>query len=132
MTGREWTVEEMTAAVERGPHESSLTSEAIQHFAAEVLEKVATGQAKVVNWDDIKDNPPPQLKISPVAAIPHKSKAFRTILDLSFRLRLKDGGVDKNGTKRGNRPDRTCPQTDYPCICRGGGRGEDLHSKMGY
>ena len=93
MTGRDWTVKEMTAAVERGPHESSLTNEAIQHFAAEVLEKVATGQARVVNWDDIKDNPPPQLKISPVAAIPHKSKAFRTILDLSFRLRLKEGGV---------------------------------------
>ena len=93
MTGREWTREEMMAAVERGPHESSLTDDAIQHFAAEVLEKVATGQAKVVNWDDIKENPPPQLKISPVAAIPHKSKAFRTILDLSFRLRLKNGGV---------------------------------------
>ena len=93
MTGRDWTVQEMTEVVERGPHESALTSEAIQHFAAEVLEKVATGQAKIVDWDDIKDDPPPQLKISPVAAIPHKSKAFRTILDLSFRLRLKEGGV---------------------------------------
>ena len=39
------------------------------------------------------DNPPPQLKISPIAAIPHKSKAFRSILDLSISLRLKNGGI---------------------------------------
>jgi hypothetical protein len=51
------------------------------------------GQAKLVLWDDIKDNPPPQLKISPIAAIPHKSKAFRSILDLSFSLHLKNGGI---------------------------------------
>jgi hypothetical protein len=44
--------------------------------------------------DDIKDNPPEQLKISPIlAAIPHKSNAFRSILKLSFQLRLKNGGM---------------------------------------
>jgi hypothetical protein len=43
--------------------------------------------------DDIKDNPPRELKISPIAAISHKSKAYRLILDLSFRLWLKNGGV---------------------------------------
>lgn len=47
----------------------------------------------MVEWDSIKDNPPRELKISPIAAIPHKSKAFRSILDLSFALRLKNGGV---------------------------------------
>jgi hypothetical protein len=31
--------------------------------------------------------------VSPVAAIPHKSRAYRSILDLSFALRLDDGGV---------------------------------------
>jgi hypothetical protein len=46
-----------------------------------------------VLWDSIKDNPPKELKISPIAAIPHKSKDFRSILDLSIRLRLKNGGV---------------------------------------
>ena len=44
-------------------------------------------------WDSIKDNPPKELKISPIAAIPHKSKDFRSILDLSFRLHLNNGGV---------------------------------------
>ena len=51
------------------------------------------GQAKLVLWEDIKDNPPPQLKISPISTIPHKSKVFRSILDLSFSLRLKNGGI---------------------------------------
>ncbi len=51
------------------------------------------GQAKLVLWDDIKDDPPPQLKILQIAAIPHKSKAFRSILDLSFSLCLKNGRI---------------------------------------
>ncbi len=92
-TGRQWTKEEVWQAVARGPHQSALAPEALQHFADEAREKVDKGQARVVLWDDIKDNPPPELKISPIAAIPHKSKAYRSILDLSFRLRLQNGGV---------------------------------------
>ncbi len=65
--------------------------EALKHFKEEALKKVATGQATIVDWDTIKDNPPSQMKVSPIAAIPHKSKAFRLILDLSFLLRLWDG-----------------------------------------
>jgi hypothetical protein len=34
------------------------------------------GQAQIVGWDDIKDNPPPQLMVSPIAAISYKSKDF--------------------------------------------------------
>ncbi len=49
------------------------------------------GQARIVEWDKIKDNPPTQMKVLPIAAIPHKSKAFRLILDLSFLLRLRNG-----------------------------------------
>jgi hypothetical protein len=63
------------------------------HFKAESKAKVEAGQATIVEWDDIKDNPPPQLKKSLIAAIPHKSKYFQSILDLSFRLRLKNGGI---------------------------------------
>jgi hypothetical protein len=92
-TGQPWTKEEMWAAVARGPHRSALSPEAMAHFAAEATKKVRTKQAQIVAWDDIKDNPPCQLKISPIAAIPHKSKAYRSILDLSFRLCLANGGV---------------------------------------
>jgi len=92
-TGKPWTRAEMQAAIERGPHRSALSDEAIAHFKAEVDEKVRIGQAKLVAWDAIKDDPPPELKISPIAAIPHKSKQFRSILDLSFHLRLARGQV---------------------------------------
>jgi len=92
-TGQPWTKEEMWEAVERGPHRSALSDEALTHFAGEALDKVNAGQSKIVLWDTIKDNPPTQLKISPIAAIPHKSRGYRSILDLSFSLKLKNGGI---------------------------------------
>jgi len=78
-TGRNWTKDEIWEVVERGPHRSVTSPEAIEHFAAEIKDKLRTKQARLIAWDDITDNPPPQLKISPIAAIPHKSKAFRSI-----------------------------------------------------
>ena len=85
-TGKPLTRDEIWEAVACGPHQSVLSLEALVHFAEEAAEKVRTKQAWIVLWDDIKDNPPKQLKISPIAAIPHKSKVFRSILDLSFQL----------------------------------------------
>ena len=93
MTGRPWTIVELQAAVARGPHKSALSEEAMAHFAAEVAEKVAAGQARTVLWEDICHHPPSQLKISPIAAVPHSSKPFRSILDLSFSLKLQCGRV---------------------------------------
>jgi hypothetical protein len=55
-TGRQWTKAEIWEAVKRGPHRSALSPEALQHFADEVKEKVATGQCKIVEWDSIKDS----------------------------------------------------------------------------
>lgn len=76
MTGDPWTKDDMAAAVARGPHISARSEAAFAHFADEIKEKVAAGQAKTILWDSIKDNPPKELKISPVAAVPHKSKPF--------------------------------------------------------
>ncbi len=84
--GWDWTLSEIQAAIERGPHQSALEPDAIIHFANEVTSKVNKGLAQVVLWDDIKTNHPRQLKVSPVAAMPHKSRAYRSILDLSFAL----------------------------------------------
>jgi hypothetical protein len=91
-TGKPWSISEMEEAIAHGPHQSALTPEALEHVAVEIKEKVLSNQARVVEWDAIKDNPPTELKISPIMAIPHKSKAYRSILDLSFRLQLKNGG----------------------------------------
>jgi hypothetical protein len=66
----------MQEAVDRGPHRSAMSEEAIAHFKAEVEEKVTVGQAKLVAWESLKDNPLGELKIYPIAAIPHKSKQF--------------------------------------------------------
>jgi hypothetical protein len=90
-TGKPWTKAKIWDAVKRGPHVSALSVEALKHFKEDAFKKVATGQATIVNWDTIKDDPPPQMKVSPIAAILHKSKAFRLILYLSFLLRLQDG-----------------------------------------
>ena len=88
--GRPWTREEMEAAIQRGPHVSAMEPEAMQQLHEEVREKVQKGQVRVVTWDSIKDKPPRELKISPIAMIPHKSRKYRAILDLSFECRLSD------------------------------------------
>ncbi len=91
-TGQPWSKQEMGEAVEQGPHQLSLSFKAIAHFTEESVKKVKGGKAKLILWDDIKDDPPPRWKILPIAAIPHKLKAFHSILDLSFHLWLKHGG----------------------------------------
>jgi hypothetical protein len=48
----------------------------------------------MVLWDDVKhDHHQRPLKVSPGAALPHKSRAYRSILDLLFALCLKDVGI---------------------------------------
>jgi hypothetical protein len=98
-TGCNWTLEEIQAAIDRGPHKSALEPDAIAHYKEEVRDKVAKGQARVVLWDDIKYSHPHQLKDLLVAAIPPKSRAYRSILDLLFVLRLEDGGIIESVNK---------------------------------
>jgi hypothetical protein len=52
----------------------------------EALKRVKEGSCRLVNWIDIKDNFPTNLKISPLAAVPHKYRKYRMILNLSFQL----------------------------------------------
>eukprot|EP00984_Skeletonema_dohrnii_P010060 scaffold3896_cov177-Skeletonema_dohrnii-CCMP3373.AAC.1 len=115
LTGSNWTREMIEEAIERGPHVSATSAEAIEYFKSEIEQKVAAGQAKVVEWDSIKDNIPPELKISPLALVPHKSRKFRAILDLSFRLRLKSGAVapSVNETSEKAAPNAACEQLGH-------------------
>ena len=71
-TGRNWTNQEIHAAVMRGPHESALVEEAISHFDAEAKEKLASNQARLACYEKIKSNLPTKMKVSPIAEIPHK------------------------------------------------------------
>ena len=86
--GRNWMAEELEAAVEKGPHASALEPDAIEKIQIEARDKVKQGFAKVYTWDWLKKNlhKHPQLKLSPLAMIPHKSRKYRAILDLSYQL----------------------------------------------
>ena len=91
-TSRNWTKEEIDATVMKRPHESALSDNSVAHLAAEAKVKVASKWARLVLYDDIKCNIPPKMRVSPIAAIPHKSKACRLILDLSLLLKLTPQG----------------------------------------
>lgn len=86
--GTNWTLPQLEAAVQQGAHPSALTPEATAYCRNEAFERVNEGMATKVLWDDIKHNPPPNLKISPIAAIPHKSRQFRVILNLAYELKF--------------------------------------------
>ena len=114
-TGIPWTKAEIWEAVERGPHALALLVEALKHFKQEAAKKVAMGQATIVEWDEIMDNPPTQMRVSPIAAIPHKLKAFQSILDLPFSLRLRDGTTlpSLNNTTTKTAPGRAINQLGH-------------------
>lgn len=86
--GRVWTNDEITAAAHRGPHVSALLPEAIAMMYVEAQAKVDEGFAEIIYLDEIEhllgSEEWRQLKISPLAMVPHKSRKFRAILDLSF------------------------------------------------
>ena len=54
----------------------------------EAREKEQQGFAKIFKWEDLKENLPPEIKLSPLAMIPHKSRKYCTILNLSLKLKL--------------------------------------------
>lgn len=86
--GDQWTMEMIEAAISHGAHPSAMQPEAAAQLRAETLEKVEQGYARLVLWEEIQKNPPRNLKISPIAAIPHKSRGYRMILDLSHGVRV--------------------------------------------
>ena len=86
--GEDWSKTHIIQALKRGPHMSTKEAIPAKVLREETMEKVKEGYAKIIKWKDIKHNIPKNLKISPVAMIPHKSRLFRAILDLSFQLRI--------------------------------------------
>jgi len=83
-----WTCEHLEEAIEQCPHISATMPEAATFLHKEAHEKEKLVHAHIICWDDIKDNPPKSLKISPIAAIEHKSQLYQSILNLSYKLQL--------------------------------------------
>ena len=98
-TGRPWTLEEMEAAVAKGPYVLALQPDAIAQLQQEVAAKQKQGAVRVVLWADLKKDLLRELKVSPAAMIPHKSRLYIAILDLSYRLKLSPEEVLKSVNK---------------------------------
>lgn len=82
-------MEMLEAVIEKGSHHSALQPNAAGQLHHEgTLEKVAQGYARLVTWEEIENNLPINLKISPIAAIPHKSHSYHMILDLLCGVQL--------------------------------------------
>ena len=86
--GPNWSLERLEAAIQMGPCKSARSTEAITACHKEVLQKVSEGHCQLIKWNTIKNNPPPNLKVSPIAAIPHKSWAYRMILHLAYQIKI--------------------------------------------
>ena len=80
----------MEAGIQKGPYQNEELPGVSKALRTETLKRIAEGSCRVVKWKDLKDNPPPKLKISPIAAIPPKSRDYRMILDLSYELKLTE------------------------------------------
>ena len=87
--GKNWSVERIIAAIKRGAHISTKDPDAREALINETEVKVQQNFMIKIRWGDIKDSFPQNLKVSPVAMIPHKSRSYRVILDLSFNLLFK-------------------------------------------
>ena len=91
----DWTIEELDEAVAYGAHPTAKEETAATALRQEALEKVEQGFVKLVKWTDLRQHiingKQTHVKISPIAAIPHKSRLFRMILDLSNKGQRKKG-----------------------------------------
>ena len=91
----DWTLEALDQAVAYGAHPSAQKPEAAKACRAEALEKVGQGQVEIRSWKElraeIKAGLRTNTKVSPIAAIPHKSRLYRMILDLSKKGQGRKG-----------------------------------------
>jgi len=107
--GEPWTCKHLEEAIQRCLHISATLPEAAAFLHEEAHEKVKLGHACIIHWDEIKNNPPTNLKISSIATIKHKSCLYQSILDLSYKLCLwgvKMPSINKN----------TIPMSDHKAM----------------
>ena len=55
---RNWTKDEIIAALEKGARKSALEPAVAAACCKEALERVESKYCRVIKWNDIKDNPP--------------------------------------------------------------------------
>jgi hypothetical protein len=86
--GDPWSRQAIEESIKRGNHVSATTKEAIDIIKSDVDYQIKAGFTKLIPWETIKDDPPENLKISPVAVIFYKERRGRILMDLSFPVKL--------------------------------------------
>jgi hypothetical protein len=86
--GKSWSRQRIKAAIAKGAHGGVEAPGAADACRAEALKRVAAGSCRLINWVNIRNDIPPNLKVSPIAAVPHKSRLYRMILDLSYQIKI--------------------------------------------
>ena len=88
----------------------------MQQFHNEALAKQERGLVEIIDWEALKALPdgqfPQALKSSPLSAVPHKSRGWRAILDLSWVLQW-EGGEVQSVNDRPNSSFITAPNTRH-------------------
>ena len=82
------TNENMSEAIKQGPRASAKDFDVEKYSRLEARKKETQGYCTIHYWNVLKTNHPLQLKLSPIAAIPHKYRVCRLILDLLFGIRV--------------------------------------------
>ena len=102
--GRHWSRDEVRAAVAYGSH--PMEDSASKQFWEEAVEKQSRGLVSIIDWEEIDALPdekfPRNMKVSPLSAVPHKSRGWRAILDLSWMVKFQNSkvpSVNGNSTK---------------------------------
>ena len=85
----------------------------MKQLVLEVDTKVKKGRCRVVLWDDIKDNPLPELKVSRSPRSLTNHVFFEPVLDISFAICLASGMQDnlKRAAKILDQPDKRASQS---------------------
>ncbi len=91
--GLDWSWDVIEAAVKRGPHPTACTPEAVALLEEDIEYQQKAGFCKVIPWEKIKRLHPPNLKISPMAAVPQVGRRPRIILNLSYPVYQEVDGV---------------------------------------
>ncbi len=79
--------------MQRGPHPTARTPKAVALFEEDIEYQRRAGFCRVITWEELKRLRPPNLKISPVAAVLQVGRRPRIILDLSFPVNQEVDGV---------------------------------------
>ena len=96
--GDPWSRAAIDSAVQRGPHTSALLPEARALIEDEVQYQIQAGFSEIVEWQGIREHPPANLKVSPLAVIPQAGRRGRLLLDLSLAVQ-----APRPDSKRGRR-----------------------------